>query len=110
MPKNALKKYDNPALSRKQVNNIQWQLSQIESLRQVTVMVLQVLGEVSVEVTELFSKTLEEADDLIYEKGLLITAHEKQLIRELTCEYAEILNDILRLHRKTVFREFERHR
>lgn len=104
-----LKKHERHALSKRQFNNIQWQLTQIENLREITVMVLQILGEVAVEMTELFSKTLEEAEELIYEKGMVITAREKQQIRELTYEYAETLNDILRLHRKKVFREFERH-
>lgn len=108
MTTSALKKYEIPALSKAQVKNLQWQLNQIENLREVTAMVLQVLGEASVEMVELFSRTLEEAEDLIYEKGLVITVLERELIRALTYEYAEALNDILRLHRQSVFREFER--
>ena len=108
MSQKALLQYDNRKLSRKQKKEIRQQLAHIESIRQLTVLALEDLGEVSVELTELFSVTLMEVEDLIYEKGIAVTAREQQQLRNLTVELVETLNDIRKSHRENVFSELEK--
>ena len=85
------------------------QISQIETIRQTTILAMEELGYVSVQVTALFSDTLEKKEDLNYEHGLAKTAQDQWKIPRLTYEYSKTLNEILKAHRKSVFRELERH-
>ena len=97
------------------VSNLSWRerrryvkhLRQIKVIREITILAMESIASVDLAVMELFSDTLEEAEEIAYQQSGYLTSDEKLRIDELTNDYTENLLEIIRSHNNRVLRELK---
>ena len=105
---NKLASFSRQGLSLKQPGKQQKLLRKMEFYRQLTLLVLDELRDVDLDIVEMFSDTMAEASDLLYGQHGYITLEMQNDFDELTREYSQEMLDILRSHKSRVLYELEK--
>jgi len=105
---NTISKYQGKSLTRKQRNRHKRLLRRIEVYRQITLLVMEELRDVDLDIVEMFTETMEEASDLLYKRHGYITSDMQEEFEKFTNEYSQAMLEIMRSHNQRVLHELER--